>query len=123
MTTRTVAEKLRLKPDGALVLVADDEQRAVLGALPAGVWEVGPGPEADAAVLFVRSAAELETRLALADASLRSAAPVWLVYPKGNRADINRDSIWRRVEAASWTLVANVSVDDVWSAVRMKPVG
>lgn len=122
-TTRTVAEKLRLKPDSALVLVADGEQRAALGTLPTGVREVDAGPEADAAVLFVRDAGELDARLELADANLRAAAPIWLVYPKGNRTDINRDNIWRRVETASWTLVANVSVDEVWSAVRMKPIG
>lgn len=123
MTSRTVAEKLRLKPGARVAVAADDDQLAVLGALPDGARAVGPSSGAEAAVLFVRSAAELDERLAVVDAHLREAAPVWLVYPKGNRADINRDSIWRRVEEHAWTLVANVSVDDVWSAVRMRRAG
>ncbi|ALJ22255.1 DUF3052 family protein [Microbacterium sp. No. 7] len=120
MSTKSVAEKLRLRAGTAIAIVADDAQRAALGPLPEGARVVGPDGEAASAVLFVRDAADLDDRIATADAALRDTAPVWIVYPKGNRADINRDSIWRRVEEAGWTLVANVAVDDVWSAVRMK---
>lgn len=48
---------------------------------------------------------------------------MWIAYPKGNRTDINRDSIWKRAEELGWTLNANISLGDTWSAVRIKPVG
>lgn len=43
-----------------------------------------------------------------------------MLYPKGNKSDINRDSIWRYMEDIDWTLNSNVSVNDFWSAVRFK---
>ncbi len=126
MTEKTLAERLRILPDQRLLLLADDAQSALVGPLPAGVRVTTadelPADGVDAALFFVRDAAELEERLTSLLPLLGTARPVWAAYPKGNRSDINRDSIWRRVEAHGWTLTGNIAVDDVWSAVRMKPV-
>jgi hypothetical protein len=53
--------------------------------------------------------------------SLADARVVWVCYPKGNKTDINRDTIWPRLAAAGWRLVSNVSIDSTWSALRAKP--
>ena len=48
---------------------------------------------------------------------------IWIGYPKGNKTDINRDSIWKRAEEFGWTLNGNISLSDTWSSVRLKLVG
>lgn len=64
---------------------------------------------------FVRLAGALPHR--------NDARATWIAYPKGNRADINRDSIWKRAEELGWILNANVSPGGAWSAVRIEPQG
>jgi hypothetical protein len=34
---------------------------------------------------------------------------------------VSRDTIWRFAQTIGLTLVANVAVDETWSAVRLKP--
>lgn len=131
MTDRTVAEKLRVAAGDRLVVETHAEgQRELLEPLPDRVEVVAladaAGPDAagpDAAVLFAADRASLDALLKAGLPVLGDARAVWIAYPKGNRTDINRDSIWRRVEELGWTLTANVSLDEVWSAVRGKRAG
>lgn len=122
---RTTAEKLQIKPGSELLLGdADPEVRALLDPLPEGVTVVD-GADRDTegvAVMFASSRDELDVLLAQTFPRLASPRAVWIGYPKGNKADINRDSIWRLAEESGWTLNANVSLSDTWSAVRLKPV-
>ena len=105
-----------------LVAGADATQRGLLEPLPDGVTVTqGIGRATrDVAVIFAADRAALDARLAEALSFLAEARASWIIYQKGNRSDINRDSIWRRVEKLGWALNANVAIDDAWSAVRMK---
>ncbi|QUY63634.1 Hypotetical protein [Gulosibacter molinativorax] len=47
---------------------------------------------------------------------------VWLIYAKGNRADINRDSLWTMLVERGWRPVSNISVNDVYSSIRIRPL-
>ncbi|MBN9215587.1 MAG: DUF3052 domain-containing protein [Microbacterium sp. SCN 70-200] len=121
---KTIAEKLQIKPgNDVLIAGADASRRSLLDPLPDGVTVTeGIGRAVrDVAVIFAADRAALDARLAEALPFLAEARASWIIYPKGNRSDINRDSIWRRVEELGWTLNANVAIDDAWSAVRMKP--
>ncbi|AAT88951.1 hypothetical protein ATY41_02055 [Leifsonia xyli subsp. xyli] len=60
-------------------------------------------------------------RAAVAVAFVASRA-VWFVYPKSGRADVNRDAIIAESGAFSWRPIANLAVDEVWSAVRVRPL-
>lgn len=122
--TRTVAEKLQIKPgDPVFIAGAGAERISVLGALPDGAHIVDAPAGAPVAILFVADRADLDAQLAAHLPELREARARWILYPKCNRSDINRDSIWTIVEGLDWTLVSNVAVNDFWSAVRLKPVG
>ena len=46
---------------------------------------------------------------------------LWVAYPKGNRADINRDSVWPILGEYGMRPIGQASVDDVWSAMRFRP--
>ncbi|OCG76217.1 DUF3052 domain-containing protein [Microbacterium sediminis] len=121
--TRTVAEKLQIKP-GTEVLFGPStpQQRALIDPLPEGVTVVNgiDRDTTDVAVMFARSREELDGLLADVMPRLTAPRAVWIGYPKGNRADINRDTIWARVQEFGWTLNGNISLDDEWSSVRAK---
>ncbi|NYD53572.1 hypothetical protein BKA02_000627 [Microbacterium pseudoresistens] len=122
---KTVAEKLQIQTGDEVLLIADVEQRTLLDPLPADVVVIDGIDRATGgiAIAFVADRADLDARLGSILPHVAGARAAWLVYPKGNRSDVNRDSIWQRVGERGWTLNANVAVDDTWSAVRMKPAG
>ena len=48
-----------------------------------------------------------------------------MAYPKissGMKSDITRDQGWDAMKGAGWQGVALVSIDDVWSAMRFRPL-
>ncbi|OYN90689.1 DUF3052 domain-containing protein [Parenemella sanctibonifatiensis] len=121
---RTIAEKLQIKPGSELLLgPSSPEQRGLLDPLPEDVTVVEgiDRDTSDVAVMFATSRAELDALFEETFPKLTSPRAVWIGYPKGNKADINRDSIWKRAEESGWTANANISLSDVWSSVRLKP--
>ncbi|MGN7798671.1 hypothetical protein [Leifsonia sp. 22587] len=122
MTDKTVLQRFQAKPgDGVAVVVAQDGDRDLLGPLPDGATEAGI---AEAAVIatVVRSREELLARYAEQLPVAESARAVWVVYPKGGRADVNRDVVASEARAYGWRGISNISVDDTWSAVRVRPL-
>ncbi|MGP5073763.1 SRPBCC family protein [Arthrobacter rhombi] len=119
---KSIAEKLQIKPKSSLFLAGDNaELRQLLEPLPDDTTTVKAASAADIAVLFTTDSADLEAKAGAHLGDLTSARATWIAYPKGGRSDINRDSIWRRSEELGWTLNANISLSDTWSAVRIKP--
>lgn len=57
----------------------------------------------------------------------KMAAPnplVWISYPKQTSkldSDLNRDVIWQEMNRAGWPGVSIIAIDDVWSALRVRP--
>ena len=124
--SRTIAEKLQIKPDSELLFgPSTPAQRDMLAPLPQGVTVVDriDRDTEGVAVMFVNDRAELDVLLTETLPRLTSPRAIWIAYPKGNTSDINRDSIWRRAEEFGWTLNGNISLSDVWSSVRVKRVG
>ena len=54
--------------------------------------------------------------------TLASVRSVWICYRKGNAAEINRDKLWVVMSRYGWKAVAQVSLDDVWLALRVRPL-
>jgi hypothetical protein len=73
---------------------------------------------------FFTRRTDLERQLAPLKASLGPRAILWLCYPKGRAlgTDLNRDVIREIAGKKGLQTVALVAVDDVWSALRVKPV-
>lgn len=78
--------------------------------------------EANAAVLFVEGSADVEKIMADYRPRLSELKVVWLVYAKGNKAPVNRDTLWTRLLGHSWRAVSNVSYSDSLSAIRIRPL-
>jgi hypothetical protein len=73
-------------------------------------------------VLFAADEASLRGALAVHGAELAGAATFWVAYPKGGRADINRDTLWPIVAELGLRPITQVSIDAVWSALRFRPL-
>jgi hypothetical protein len=117
---KTVAEKLQIKPD-TTVWVSDPASLALLGPLPAGVAVAKTIGVADAAVLFAPDEAGLRKVLEKHAADLAIPKVFWVAYPKGNRTDVNRDSLWPILGEYGLRPNSQVALDDVWSALRFRP--
>jgi hypothetical protein len=59
---------------------------------------------------------------------LQSAAPgalVWVAYPKKTSSvdsDLSREEVWAAMEGTGWRPVSQIAIDDVWSALRFRPI-
>jgi len=75
---------------------------------------------------FITSIKELEKALPLCIKAIKEGGSIWLTYPKQSsklKTDLNRDVIFSIIKMHNFTGVAMVSIDDTWSAFRIKPVG
>lgn len=91
--------------------------------LPEDVEFVGAG-DAQLVLVFVTTRAELDALLPPAVATLATGASIWVLFRKGSAAaglDVNRDSIWSVAEGTGLRPLGLVSVDDTWSAFRLRP--
>ncbi|HLY13603.1 MAG TPA: DUF3052 family protein [Candidatus Limnocylindrales bacterium] len=124
---KTTAERLLIKP-GARVRVVGDVGDAGdrLGPLPAGATLVdATTTRADAVVLFARNSGDVRAHLADAASAAGSDGLLWLAYPKGTsglKTDLGRDTMTTLTDPiAGLTGVTLVSVDETWSAMRLRP--
>jgi hypothetical protein len=123
---KPLAHKLQIKAGQRLRLINPPRGYAGrLGTLPEGAVLVRkPGALADVIQLFVDSRAELEAMLAGAKAALNGPkASLWVTYYKGTshvKTDIHRDSINAYAQTLGLQGVAMISIDDDWSALRLK---
>jgi hypothetical protein len=114
--TRPVADRLGFKPGmRCLVQGAPDGFDA---GLPADA-----APPHDLMLVFVRDAAAVATVAPEAERLYRDGARLWFAYPKRSsaiRTDIHRDHGWAPVEGRGLLPVAQVALDETWSALRFR---
>jgi hypothetical protein len=125
MAEKTVAQKARVKP-GAAIAVINRVPGIVEGlGLPRDVAMVKPA-KADLVFLFVRTEAELEKKMPAAVAALGPASALWVFFRKGSGGaglDMNRDTVWAVAEKLDLRPLGLVSVDETWSAFRLRRAG
>jgi hypothetical protein len=122
VTAKSVAAKARVKP-GTTVAVLNPVPAVVesLG-LPKDVTFVAPG-KAQLVFLFVNARADLESPMPRAAAALAPTAALWVFFRKGSKAtklDMNRDDVWAIAERLGMRPLGLVSVDETWSAFRLR---
>ena len=125
MPDRTVAQKLLIKENYKILFINEpDNYRAILGKLPENVSVLtGEGRSADFIQLFVTSRKELVEKLDEIKPEMSPKGLLWVTYPKGTsgiKTDINRDIIREYAQSIGLNSVAMISVDDTWSALRLK---
>jgi hypothetical protein len=78
--------------------------------------------ESRTALLFGEDAESLRNLVAAHADRLAEPETLWVAYPKGNRTDINRDSVWPIMADYGMRPIGQVSLSDVWSAMRFRPL-
>jgi hypothetical protein len=119
MATKTVAAKLLIKPQ-TTVWVSDEAHRPLLEPLPEGAHHVEELKEADVAIVFAADAAATRSLLDRHRDQLATPGVLWVAYPKGNKSDINRDTLWPIVGEYGLKPNMQVAVEEVWSALRFR---
>ncbi|MYD29482.1 MAG: hypothetical protein F4X03_11355 [Dehalococcoidia bacterium] len=127
MPTKPLAERMHLRAGERLLLVNAPDGYGTTLAAPESV-EVAHTPEGtfDVIQVFVTTRSALEAESPRLKALLKPDGKLWIAYPKGTSthltADINRDDIRRYALTVGLQTVAQVAVDDDWSAIRCKVV-
>jgi len=123
--TARLVDKLHVKPGTTIVVLgAPAGYRQKLGVLPEGARLVNVVPAEAAFVhLFARDGAALSSRLREVSPRLTADAMVWVSYPKadsGAGSDLSREKIWALAGPFGLTPVSQVTMDNIWSALRFK---
>lgn len=74
--------------------------------------------------IFITSEAEFKRRFKKARTVVTKDCVLWISYPKSigkQKFDINRDRLWDLAVDLGWHPVAQVALNDYWSAMRLKP--
>ena len=116
---KTIAEKLQIKPNTS-VWFSHPERQALIGPLPAGAQVADALAGAALGIVFGDSAAALRNVLDAHRDDLSRPAILWVAYPKGNKTDINRDSLWKIVAEYGLRPNSQIAIDDTWSALRFR---
>jgi predicted CoA-binding protein len=127
MAEKSVAQKLMIKEGRSVLLVNPPlGYDALLGELPAGVTLLTePGEPVDIVQVFVANRRELEEQLPQLKPLVKSTGMIWVSYYKGTsktKTDIHRDTIGAYARSLGMEGVAIISIDDDWSALRLKRV-
>ena len=117
--TKTIAEKLQIKPN-TTVWVSDPGQIALLTPMPDGVRESDSMATASTAVLFAEDAAAARKLMEENADDVTKPGVFWVAYPKGNTADINRDTLWPIIADFGMRPNGQVAIDERWSALRFR---
>jgi hypothetical protein len=120
MSTKTVTQKLLIKP-GSTVWTSHVDRRALLGALPDGAEYVDTLTAGATGIVFADDSASLRKVLDAQRSELAAVAALWVVYPKANRTDINRDKLWPILAGYGLHPNRQIAVDEVWSALGFRP--
>lgn len=111
-----MAKKLNLK-SGMTVRVVAAPRDVDLSSLPTTDDE-----DADGVLVFVRTLAEVERLGETAIDAARQGKITWMAYPKARQleTDLNRDILWQAMRGRGIEANRQVSIDEVWSAMRFK---
>jgi len=127
ISSKSIADKLFIKAGKTVFLVnAPAGYNKLIGNVPSGakITDTVEG-RADIIQVFVKSEAELTKQLPQLKKHLKGDGALWVSYFKGtskNKTDINRDSIAAYAAEIGLEGVAIMSIDDDWSALRLKMV-
>ena len=123
---KPLPEKMFLRPGYAAAVLGAPPGFEGLEPVPGDVEVAGElaGP-CDWILVFHTREEELRDELPGIVEALKEEGLLWIAYPKGgDRAavptDLKREVVWQVGRDRGLTAVAQVAVDDVWSALRFK---
>ena len=127
MSGTPLLKKLGIKPKQRIIILnAPNEYREQLGELPTDVeLSTTLNGAFDMVHIFVKNKAEIDQYAPSAIQAVKPGGLLWFSYPKKSAkipTDISRDVGWDAISNAGWRPVTLISIDDVWSAFRFRPL-
>jgi hypothetical protein len=115
--TSALAKKLNLK-EGMSVHVIGKPEGVDLEDI-----DVTEAATADAIIAFTPTIADLDAIASLVVEAAKADRIAWFAYPKAGQlgTDLNRDILADRAKRLGIQAVRQVSIDEVWSALRFRP--
>jgi hypothetical protein len=125
MSDAPLAKRLQIKPGQRIaVLNAPAGYLEALGELPAQVnVSVKLSGEFDLIQAFFSEREQIEKDALQLKKALRPGGVLWISYPKLSakaQGDLSRDVLWRALAPVGLKPVAQIAVDETWSALRFK---
>jgi hypothetical protein len=125
MSEKTIPQRLFLKPGYRMLLLhAPETYPSAIEPLPERVTLlVGEVQSADLIQIFTANRDILEEELPKIQKIMTPNTLLWVTYHKGTskiKTDINRDIIREYAQTLGLEAVAMISIDDDWSALRLK---
>jgi hypothetical protein len=113
----SLAKKLNLK-DGAKLRVVGKPANVELDDVATTSGQAG------AVLVFVKTLAEVDAKCAPVVEAAREDRIAWVAYPKAGqlKTDLNRDILWQHLSAQGIQGIRQIALDQVWSAMRFRPV-
>jgi hypothetical protein len=129
MVDATLIKKLGIKPKQRFIILNAPEgySERIITLLPLDVELVTTPTSADnydVVLQFVRNKTEVEKDTPIAIEIVKPGGRLWLSYPKQSSkvpTDINRDILWKIFPNSEWRPVTQISIDEIWSALRFRP--
>jgi len=129
MVDTSLIKKLRIKPKHRVNIInAPEGYSEQIGTLlPADVELLTaptPAGNFDVVLQFVHNKAEVQKDTPIAIEMVKAGGRLWLSYPKQSSkvpTDINRDILWKIFPNSEWRPVTQISIDEIWSALRFRP--
>jgi hypothetical protein len=124
MAEKTVVQKLFIRENYTVLLVnAPKGYKQTIGALPAGARVVAKTIKpVELIQVFAKTKTEMIALLHKVKPLLKEDGLLWATYPKGGQmdTDLKREVVWDCGQEIGMRCVAQIAVDDVWSALRLK---
>jgi hypothetical protein len=125
MSDKSIAQKLFIKPGNKFLLIDPPAgYLAQIGEFPEGTIILSDSScLVEVIQVFVTNRAELIEQLPRLKQLLAPKGMIWVTYHKGTskvKTDINRDTINTYAQTIRLEGVAMISIDEDWSALRLK---
>ena len=124
MSDKSIAQKLFIKSGKFLLVNPPDGYPVKLGALPESTVILNDSTSpVEQIQVFVENRQEMEELLPRLKKLLTPKGMLWVTYHKGTskvKTDVNRDTINAYAHSIGLEGVAMISIDDDWSALRLK---
>ena len=129
MVDTSLIKKLGIKPKQRLIILNAPEgfTEQIRNMLPADIELVtaqASDGKFDVVLQFVHNKSEVEKDTPLAIEMVKPGGHLWVLYPKQSSkipTDINRDILWKIFPNDEWRPVTQISIDEIWSALRFRP--